>query len=142
LPDHRVNELKSIVQTLHNASLMYVSSQTTLPFEKRPAHERHRLDDIEDHSPLRRGRPATHTIFGAEQTINSANYLLIDAMQKVRALDDPVCMDIYLEEMRNLFVGQSFDLYWTRQGQCPSEEEYLAMVRQSTNLSPAHCCGW
>ncbi|KAL4771843.1 isoprenoid synthase domain-containing protein [Aspergillus nidulans var. acristatus] len=112
LPDHRVNELKSIVQTLHNASLM--------------------LDDIEDHSPLRRGRPATHTIFGAEQTINSANYLLIDAMQKVRALDDPVCMDIYLEEMRNLFVGQSFDLYWTRQGQCPSEEEYLAMVRQKT----------
>ncbi|KAL3432335.1 isoprenoid synthase domain-containing protein [Aspergillus tetrazonus] len=113
LPDHRVNELKSIAQTLHNASLM--------------------LDDIEDHSPLRRGRPATHTIFGAEQTINSANYLLIDAMQKVRALDDPVCLDIYLEEMHNLFVGQSFDLYWTRQGQCPSEEEYLAMVRQKTS---------
>ncbi|KAL4746901.1 hypothetical protein BDW72DRAFT_206953 [Aspergillus terricola var. indicus] len=112
LPDYRVNQLKSIAQTLHNASLM--------------------LDDIEDHSPLRRGRPATHTIFGAEQTINSANYLLIDAMQKVRALDDPVCMDIYLEEMRNLFVGQSFDLYWTRQGECPSEEEYLAMVRQKT----------
>ncbi|KAL4758128.1 isoprenoid synthase domain-containing protein [Aspergillus foveolatus] len=113
LPDHRVSELKSIAQTLHNASLM--------------------LDDIEDRSPLRRGRPATHTIFGVEQTINSANYLLIDAMQKVRALDDPVCLDIYLDEMHNLFVGQSFDLYWTRQGQCPSEEEYLAMVRQKTS---------
>ncbi|KAL6230730.1 hypothetical protein BDW75DRAFT_234182 [Aspergillus navahoensis] len=112
LPDHRVNQLKSIARTLHNASLM--------------------LDDIEDHSPLRRGRPATHMIFGAEQTINSANYLLIDAMQKVRQLGDPECMDIYIEEMRNLFVGQSFDLYWTRQGECPSEEEYLAMVRQKT----------
>ncbi|KAL4994894.1 isoprenoid synthase domain-containing protein [Aspergillus recurvatus] len=112
LPDHRVNQLKGIARTLHNASLM--------------------LDDIEDHSPLRRGRPATHMVFGAEQTINSANYLLIDAMQKVRELGDPECMDIYIEEIRNLFVGQSFDLYWTRQGECPSEEEYLAMVRQKT----------
>ncbi|KAL5041044.1 hypothetical protein BDW71DRAFT_212499 [Aspergillus fruticulosus] len=112
LPDRRVNQLKGIAQTLHNASLM--------------------LDDIEDHSPLRRGRPATHMIFGAEQTINSANYLLINAMQKVRELEDPKCTDIYIEEMHNLFVGQSFDLYWTRQGDCPSEEEYLAMVRQKT----------
>ncbi|RDW83563.1 bifunctional terpene synthase/polyprenyl synthetase family protein [Aspergillus mulundensis] len=112
LPDHRVNQLKSIAATLHNASLM--------------------LDDIEDHSPLRRGRPATHMIFGAEQTINSANYLLIDVMQKVRELEDPKCMDIYIEEMRNLFVGQSFDLYWTRNGECPDEEEYLAMIRQKT----------
>ncbi|KAL4899449.1 hypothetical protein BDW74DRAFT_171497 [Aspergillus multicolor] len=112
LPDHRVNQLKSIAATLHNASLM--------------------LDDIEDNSPLRRGRPATHMVFGAEQTINSANYLLIDVMQKVRELEDPKCMDIYIEEMRNLFVGQSFDLYWTRNGECPDEEEYLAMIRQKT----------
>ncbi|KAL4876926.1 isoprenoid synthase domain-containing protein [Aspergillus karnatakaensis] len=112
LPDHRVNQLKSIAQTLHNASLM--------------------LDDIEDSSPLRRGRPATHMIFGPEQTINSANFLLIDVMDKVRQLDDTRCMDIYLEEMHNLFIGQSFDLYWTRQGECPSEEEYLEMVRQKT----------
>ncbi|CEN60910.1 hypothetical protein ASPCAL07581 [Aspergillus calidoustus] len=111
LPDHRVRQLKNIAQTLHNASLM--------------------LDDIEDSSPLRRGRPATHTIFGVGQTINSANYLLVEVMDQIRKLDDPGCLDIYLEEMRNLFVGQSFDLYWTRQGECPSEEEYLEMVRQS-----------
>ncbi|KAL4938163.1 hypothetical protein BDV06DRAFT_215327 [Aspergillus oleicola] len=112
LPDHRVNQLKTIAQTLHNASLM--------------------LDDIEDHSPLRRGRPSTHMIFGTEQTINSANFLLVDVMNKVRQLDDPRCMDIYLEEMRNLFIGQSFDLYWTRNGECPSEEQYLHMIRQKT----------
>ncbi|KAL3457458.1 isoprenoid synthase domain-containing protein [Aspergillus heterothallicus] len=112
LPDHRINQLKSIAQTLHNASLM--------------------LDDIEDSSPLRRGRPATHTIFGIGQTINSANYLLVEVMGQIRALEDPRCLDIYLEEMRNLFIGQSFDLYWTRQGECPSEEEYLEMVRQKT----------
>ncbi|KAL4801265.1 isoprenoid synthase domain-containing protein [Aspergillus unguis] len=112
VPDHRVNQLKEIAKTLHNASLM--------------------LDDIEDSSPLRRGRPATHMVFGPEQTINSANYLLIDVMDRIRRLDDPKCLDIYIEEMRNLFIGQSFDLYWTRQGECPSEEEYLTMVRQKT----------
>ncbi|KAL2851125.1 isoprenoid synthase domain-containing protein [Aspergillus pseudoustus] len=91
-----------------------------------------RLDDIEDSSPLRRGRPATHTVFGVGQTINSANYLLVDVMEQIRQLGDPHCLDIYLEEMRNLFVGQSFDLFWTRQGECPSEGEYLEMVRQKT----------
>ncbi|KAG2026212.1 hypothetical protein GB937_001719 [Aspergillus fischeri] len=112
LPDRTVTQLKSIAQTLHNASLM--------------------LDDIEDSSPLRRGRPATHTVFGVGQTINSANFLLIQAADQVRRLDDSQCMDIFMEEMRLLFRGQSFDLYWTRQGECPSEEEYLAMIRNKT----------
>ena len=39
-------------------------------------------------------------------------------------------MDIFMEEMRNLFIGQSFDLYWTRFGECPSQEEYLEMVNR------------
>ncbi|GFF26184.1 fusicoccadiene synthase [Aspergillus lentulus] len=112
LPDRTVAQLKSIAQTLHNASLM--------------------LDDIEDSSPLRRGRPATHTVFGVGQTTNSANFLLIQAADQVRQLGDSRCMDIFMEEMRLLFRGQSFDLYWTRQGECPSEEEYLVMIRNKT----------
>ncbi|KAE8369819.1 isoprenoid synthase domain-containing protein [Aspergillus caelatus] len=111
LPSDVVNRVKSIAETLHNASLM--------------------LDDIEDSSPLRRGQPAAHTIFGQGQTINSANYLLIQAMDQVRQLDNPSCMEVFVEEMRNLFIGQSFDLYWTRQGECPSQDEYLEMISQS-----------
>ncbi|KAE8152335.1 isoprenoid synthase domain-containing protein [Aspergillus avenaceus] len=110
LPDRMVTRIKSVAETLHNASLM--------------------LDDIEDSSPLRRGRPATHTIFGPDQTINSANYLLVQAMDQVRQLDNMQCMDVFVEEMRNLFIGQSYDLYWTRQGDCPSQEEYLEMISQ------------
>ncbi|KAJ5624352.1 isoprenoid synthase domain-containing protein [Penicillium lagena] len=48
-----------------------------------------RLDDIEDSSPLRRGSPATHTVFGPASTINCANFMLIDVMNDVRNLDDP-----------------------------------------------------
>ncbi|OJJ72250.1 hypothetical protein ASPBRDRAFT_675371 [Aspergillus brasiliensis CBS 101740] len=112
LPDRFVGVIKSIAKTLHNASLM--------------------LDDIEDGSPLRRGQPATHTIFGQALTINSANFVLIQAMDQVRQLEDSRCLDIFVEEMRNLFIGQSFDLYWTRQDECPSEEEYREMIRQKT----------
>lgn len=52
-------------------------------------------------------------------------------MDQVRLLEDSRCVDIFVEEMRNLFIGQSFDLYWTRQGECPSEDEYREMIRQS-----------
>ncbi|KAJ9364273.1 geranylgeranyl pyrophosphate synthase [Paecilomyces variotii] len=112
LPPHLINQFKSITQTMHNASLM--------------------LDDIEDASPLRRGQPATHVIFGAGQTINSANFLLLQAADQVRQLDNQRCWDIFMEETQNLFIGQSFDLYWTRHGKCPSQDEYLAMISQKT----------
>lgn len=93
-----------------------------------------RLDDIEDSSPLRRGRPATHTVFGVGQTINSANFLLLQAADQVRQLGDSQCLDTFFEEIRYLFIGQSFDLYWTQEGECPSEEQYLAMVSHSECL--------
>jgi geranylgeranyl pyrophosphate synthase len=90
-----------------------------------------RLDDIEDSSPLRRGMPATHKVFGQAQTINSANYLIIRVLDEVRQLNGIRCMDAFIEEMQNLFIGQSFDLYWTRNGVCPSEAEYLEMINKS-----------
>ncbi|KAJ5160710.1 uncharacterized protein N7482_007714 [Penicillium canariense] len=80
--------------------------------------------------PLRRDNPATHTVFGPALTINFANYMLIDVIDEARNLDDPQCMTILVDELRNLFIGQSFGLHWTRQGECPSEEEYLGMVTQ------------
>lgn len=70
-------------------------------------------------------------VFGQGQTINSANFLLIQAVDQVRQLKDEQCLQIFLEKMQNLFTGPSFDLYWTQQGKCPSHEEYMEMIRQS-----------
>jgi len=75
-------------------------------------------------------------VFGEGQTINSANFLLIKAVDGVRQLEDEQCLQIFLEEMQNLFAGQSFDLYWTRNGKCPSHEGYMEVIRQSTSFSP------
>lgn len=55
---------------------------------------RHRLDDIEDCSPLRRGFPATHIVFGISQTINSANMLLFKALNAVQSIS-PAAVRIF-----------------------------------------------
>jgi geranylgeranyl pyrophosphate synthase len=67
--------ITDIVNLLHTSSLM--------------------LDDIEDQSPLRRGKPATHTIYGQGQTINSANHMYAMAFKEVRKLTNSNCLDIF-----------------------------------------------
>ena len=57
-----------------------------------------RLDDIEDGSQLRRGRPAAHIIYGTSQTVNSATYLCIKACRLVEQLQHP-------SECRNVYLG-------------------------------------
>ena len=91
-----------------------------------------RLDDIEDNSPLRRGKPSTHNIYGTAQTINSATYQYTEATSMAAELSNPTSFRIFTEEMRQLYVGQSYDLYWTHNALCPSVSEYLKMVDQKT----------
>lgn len=41
-----------------------------------------------------------------------------------------------VDEMRNVYMGQSFDLYWTYNVECPTVEEYLKMIDNSTCSPP------
>ncbi|KAJ5135477.1 uncharacterized protein N7515_004755 [Penicillium bovifimosum] len=90
------------------------------------------IDDVEDNSLLRRGIPVAHSIFGTAQTINSANYVYFLALQEVQQLNNPVAINIYVQEMLNLHRGQGMDLYWRDTLTCPTEEEYLEMVGNKT----------
>ncbi|GAB7325549.1 hypothetical protein MBLNU13_g09550t2 [Cladosporium sp. NU13] len=112
VPDTSLAAIKSITNLLHSSSLM--------------------LDDIEDGSLLRRGKPATHTVFGVPQTINSANYLFAVSLKEVQKLSSDSAHEIFANELCNLHLGQSLDLYWTFHVQCPSESEYIAMVDNKT----------
>ncbi|KAL4902928.1 hypothetical protein BDW74DRAFT_169205 [Aspergillus multicolor] len=44
------------------------------------------LDDIQDGSLLRRGRPAAHAVFGQPQTVNSATYLYVKGSRQLKSL--------------------------------------------------------
>ncbi len=81
--------IKTVVNLLHGASLL--------------------LDDIQDSSVLRRGKPATHIVFGSMLTINSAGYRFLDALAEVRKLESEQCLDIFCGE---LGMGTTGSVFW------------------------------
>ena len=110
-PFSSTKTIKSITTNLHTASLL--------------------LDDIEDQSPLRREKPATHTIFGVPSTINSANFAILEATEQASKLGTE-SLKVYFTSLRSLFIGQSYDILWTKHKACPSTDEYLTMVDGKT----------
>jgi geranylgeranyl diphosphate synthase type 3 len=53
------------------------------------------VDDVEDNATLRRGYPVAHSLFGIAQTINSSNYMLFVALQKILELGSEEAVRIY-----------------------------------------------
>uniref|UniRef100_A0A1B0D2L0 Uncharacterized protein n=1 Tax=Phlebotomus papatasi TaxID=29031 RepID=A0A1B0D2L0_PHLPP len=91
-----------------------------------------KLDDIEDNSILRRGVPVAHSIYGAASTINSANYALFLALEKVQALGHPDATRVYTEQLLELHRGQGMEIYWRDNFHCPSESDYKQMTIRKT----------
>lgn len=112
IPSGIMNTITAVVNDLHTSSLI--------------------LDDIQDSSPLRRGHPAAHKVFGTAQSINSATYLYVKATTKIHNLGNPQMMAVFLEELHSLFVGQGMDLDWTFSSQVPTIDQYLDMVSKKT----------
>ncbi|OQE91319.1 hypothetical protein PENNAL_c0010G00185 [Penicillium nalgiovense] len=103
--------IEGAVNFLHNSSLL--------------------LDDIQDGSALRRGRPVAHQIFGVGQTINTATYLMNEALYLIQMLS-PSAVSVYTDEMRNLQLGQGRDLYWSYHTHVPTAAQYISMVDGKT----------
>lgn len=80
VPPVEMSIIKSAINLLHGASLM--------------------IDDVQDSSQLRRGKPATHIVFGTVQTINTAGYRFLCALEEVRKLGSEPCMNIFCGEYR------------------------------------------
>ncbi len=79
------------------------------------------IDDLEDSSDIRRGKPCTYKIFGVDIAVNAGNamyYLpLIPLMEQKGTLPAETLRDIYeiyVQEMINLSIGQAMDIAWHR----------------------------
>lgn len=59
---------------------------------------------MEDGSTLRRGKSSTHTIFGAGQTVNAANYQIIRALEELQKLGDNESVLIFTGELPTILV--------------------------------------
>ncbi|KAJ5899144.1 terpenoid synthase [Penicillium taxi] len=112
VPEDKLKIIKSVVNVLHNASLL--------------------IDDIQDDSTLRRGFPVTDQVFGTAQTINSANYAYFLAFRELQKLESHEAGMILIHEMINLHLGHGMDLFWRETSICPSETDYLEMVNNKT----------
>ncbi|HTV20566.1 MAG TPA: polyprenyl synthetase family protein [Polyangiaceae bacterium] len=111
------DELGAIVEILHAGSLI--------------------IDDIEDGSTSRRGRPALHALHGVPVALNAGNWMYFWALDLVQRLPlgDAVQLSLYRWVLRTLLRshhGQGLDLtanvYALPQGDVP------ALVRASTEL--------
>lgn len=100
------------------------------------------IDDIEDASQLRRGKPCTYRIYGLDIAVNAGNamyYLpllpLIENREKVSAEKLCKIYEIYVKEMINLSLGQAIDIAWHR-GLANADEivekDYLQMCAYKT----------
>ncbi|KAI1176557.1 terpenoid synthase [Nemania sp. FL0916] len=112
VPEEVLGVIARVVGMLHTASLL--------------------VDDVEDNSLLRRGKPVAHKIFGVPQTINSANYIYFRALQELQRLRNPEAVAVFSQELVNLHRGQGMDLFWRDSLVCPTEDDYLEMVANKT----------
>ncbi len=100
------------------------------------------IDDIEDKSDLRRGRPAAHILFGEDVAINFGNtmyFLPLSVLLKdAEYLDEKTKLKIYntyAQEMINISMGQAMDLYWhkgSKNSEHVTEAHYLQMCAFKT----------
>jgi geranylgeranyl pyrophosphate synthase len=97
------------------------------------------VDDIEDKSPVRRGRPAMHVRYGLPIALNAGNWLYFWPLQLVKKLELPshttlIAYERYHQTLLKAHFGQAIDL-GTQVDSLPQSrviEVCLASVRLKT----------
>ncbi|EXK77648.1 hypothetical protein FOQG_17647 [Fusarium oxysporum f. sp. raphani 54005] len=112
VPEDKTSVIKEVIGMLHNSSLI--------------------IDDFQDNSPLRRGKPSTHTVFGPAQAINTATYIIVKAIEKIQEIVGHEALAEITGTITTIFQGQAMDLSWTANTTVPSIQEYLLMVNDKT----------
>ena len=115
----RVRKYACVMEMIHMASLIH--------------------DDVIDQSPLRRGHPTAHQLFGVTESVLSGDVLLAKAMQ-IMAEDGDVettrlvslaVAEVMQGEVRELAVRGAFDL---------TEQEYYSILSGKTASFIQACC--
>ncbi|UCD96105.1 MAG: polyprenyl synthetase family protein [Candidatus Bathyarchaeota archaeon] len=120
-------EYAMIPEVIHNGTLM--------------------VDDVEDQSELRRGKPCTYKTYGLDVAINSGNAMyflpLLPLIHNEKRIPSDVLVklyDTYAQHMISLSFGQAIDISWHR-GEVDltqiTENQYLQMCAYKTGTLAA-----
>ena len=96
------------------------------------------VDDVEDDSLERRGKPCVHKIYGVDIAVNAGNAMYFLPLKTIMQSSLPEktksdLFNIYAQEMINVSIGQGMDIYWHKGlKQNVSEKEYLQMCAYKT----------
>jgi len=100
------------------------------------------VDDVEDNSTFRRGKPCTHRTFGIDIAVNTGNAMyflplltLIKNKNKLPPKTFNKIYGIYTKEMINISLGQAMDIAWHRglaNADLITEAQYLQMCAYKT----------
>ncbi len=98
------------------------------------------VDDIEDMSEMRRGKPCTHKIYGDDIAINAGNMMyflpfLVFIKNRESFKDDVLvrAYEAFSQEMVNIHLGQGMDIWWHKGNDGTlTEEHYLQMCAYKT----------
>lgn len=114
------------------------------------------IDDIEDSSELRRGKPCLHLVYNQDVAINAGNamyYLPLAILRRKRNIIPEKtlirCYELCSQELLNLHMGQGMDIWWhgEKGDHTPTTGQYLQMcafktgtlARLSAKLSALVC---
>ena len=99
------------------------------------------VDDVEDRSTLRRGKPTLHRLFGEDIAINAGNALYFTPLlhflerKDLSSATQRKILDAYIRDLLRLHAGQGTDIVWHR-GLVPAtritEKQYLQMCAYKT----------
>ncbi|UCD03287.1 MAG: polyprenyl synthetase family protein [Candidatus Aenigmatarchaeota archaeon] len=120
----KVKDFTATLELLHEGSIM--------------------IDDIEDSSDLRRGKPCTHKIFGEDIAINAGNFMyflaffpLIKNRDKFNEKTLLRAWQTTLEEITRIHYGQASDIAWHKglaDADSINEREYMQMCAYKTGV--------
>lgn len=116
----------SAIEMLHNFSLIH--------------------DDIEDHSPLRRGKETIWKKWGTEKAVNIGDMLFILAVQTMQSSPSNFGMkeslegsQLFMQTAYSIMQGQQMDMAFEGNAEIKTED-YLHMICEKTAALLAHAC--
>ena len=116
LSDSDSNSMKACIERFHEASLV--------------------IDDIEDESLLRRNSKCAYLQYGTPMTLNAAYlcvFKMLDSIPELFERNHDQTRQLMLRGFVAAHQGQGWDLYWREHRCCPSEKEYIQMIRGKTS---------
>jgi len=90
------------------------------------------IDDVQDHTLQRNGKPTANAVYGDPLTINAGMIATVQLMKLLTEFNNAKVTEIFLDEFNRMWEGQGEQLQWSA---CPSLDEVIKMSEKKGVLA-------